>query len=163
MTYYTQASISGRRGILTKNKSTVRNAVRLLAAGGGRNLSPLSSDRNLTVELIKQRYALRAHRTLKISWLYNGRFGAVASISASKNWITHTARLRSPWQQRCGIIIMVSSPNWGSVRPRIWAGHTAEHKLVGMLISHQYLIFSSDLMIRCPVCDIVSPIVGERI
>jgi hypothetical protein len=91
----------------------------------------------------------------KIAWLYNGRFGAVASINASKNWGAHTVRLRSPWQQRCGIIIIVSSPNWGSVRPLIWAGHTTGDKLVGMLISHQYLIFSWILTIRCPVCDIV--------
>lgn len=40
MTYYTEASISGRRGILTKNKSTVRNAVRLLAAGKAETCRP---------------------------------------------------------------------------------------------------------------------------
>lgn len=41
MTYYTQASISGRKGILTTNKSSVRNAVRLLTARKAQTCHPL--------------------------------------------------------------------------------------------------------------------------
>jgi hypothetical protein len=63
MTYYTPASISGRIGILTKNKSTARNAVSLLTAvKAGRNLSPLSSHRGSGLELIKQRHPVRTRR-----------------------------------------------------------------------------------------------------